>query len=153
MKITKQIPKTKITHLETIKRCRALLDEDKPLPYKEEVECYIKIRNIGKGDYYKHFRNSLRQFGDYLEKHKVIYPTKGDAISFLFEHKDDADGFDLDLIFSAVHGFVDYCRANFHILFGGLFADTQIIRKINFVNSPLIIDDETIYEINKVEDE
>ena len=153
MKITKEIPETKIRHLETIKRCKALLEEDKPLPYKEEVETYIKLRNIGKGEFYDAFKTSLRQFGEYLESHKVIYPTKGDAINFLYEHKDDADGFDLDLIFSAIHGFVDYCRANFHILFGGIFSGTRITRKIIFIDSPLIIDDETTYEINYKEED
>ena len=147
MKITKSIPEVESKQIDVVNRCKSLLDECKPLPFKEEVEHYIKLRKFSNSGPEKIVVLSLRLFGNYLEERNVIYPTKGDAIDFFFKQKDELDGFELDLFFASINGFVNYSRNNFHKLFGGLFAGTTITRRINFTNGPLIVDDETTYQI------
>jgi len=152
MFIKKTVSITNQIDITTAKRCAALLDESKALPYVEVIEKLIKETDIPKGKSGEAARSSLRLFAKYLEDNKVIYPTAVDAIDFVYQNVDEVDNFGLHILFTNATWIVNYCSQNFHKLFGGIFAGKTITRKISLKGNSIINEDSISFEYRTFEE-
>lgn len=145
MYIKADIPSVRKINVEAYERYKALYDSDEPLPYKEVIKGH-DVAHIVLG---KDGRNYLLEFGKYLQSSNVIYPIRGDAIDFIYKHKDELNDFELEWLFTFCIEFVRYCRNNFSKLFGSIFAGTTITRRVEFVHGPILIETSTSVKFNK----
>ena len=149
MYIKAEIPSVRKINVVAYERYKSLYDSDEPLPYKEVVETYLKGHDVAHTVLGKEGRNYLLEFGEYLQKSNVIYPIRGDAIDFMYKHKDELNDFELEWLFTFCIEFVRYCRNNFNKLFGSIFAGTTITRRVEFVRGPILIETSTSVKYNE----